>query len=418
MQHERALPDRPASFPVSAREFIAMMASLMALNALAIDTMLPALPDIGAALGVDNANDRQFVISSYLIGVGIGSLFFGPLSDRFGRKPVLRGSLTFYAVFALVCAAAPSFDLLLAMRFSQGLAAGGLGVLVVSIIRDRFAGDGMARLMSLIFLIFLSVPVIAPTVGQLILYVSGWRTIFYLFAAMAGAVALWVTVRLPETLDPQNVIPIRPREIVTTWRQVIFNRTGLFYIVAAGTVMGALFGFLNSAQQVFADTFGAADIFPYAFAAVAGSMAVTNWSNSRIVERFGARRVSHCALFAFIALSLAQIGAALVPGEPMLLFLLLVALNMSMVGFLGSNFGSIAMEPFGRMAGAASSFQGFVRTVLAALIGAGIGQQFDGTTLPMAVGFLSCGLTALVLILTAEKGKLFRRPGTCPKMPL
>lgn len=418
MQHERALPDRPASFPVSAREFIAMMASLMALNALAIDTMLPALPDIGAALGVDNANDRQFVISSYLIGVGIGSLFFGPLSDRFGRKPVLRGSLTFYAVFALVCAAAPSFDLLLAMRFSQGLAAGGLGVLVVSIIRDRFAGDGMARLMSLIFLIFLSVPVIAPTVGQLILYVSGWRTIFYLFAAMAGAVALWVTVRLPETLDPQNVIPIRPREIVTTWRQVIFNRTGLFYIVAAGTVMGALFGFLNSAQQVFADTFGAADIFPYAFAAVAGSMAVTNWSNSRIVERFGARRVSHCALFAFIALSLAQIGAALVPGEPMLLFLLLVALNMSMVGFLGSNFGSIAMEPFGRMAGAASSFQGFVRTVLAALIGAGIGQQFDGTTLPMAVGFLSCGLTALVLILTAEKGKLFRRPGTCPKTPL
>jgi len=415
---EAAPPAAPDTFPLSTREFIAMMASMMALNALAIDAMLPALPDIGAALGVAAANDRQYVVSSYLLGVGVGSLFYGPLSDRFGRRPVILASLGFYIAFALVCAAAGDYQLLLAMRFAQGLSSGGLGVLVVSIIRDRFFGDGMARLMSLTFLIFLSVPVIAPTIGQLILYVASWRAIFFLFAAMATIVGLWVAMRLPETLRPDNVIPIRLSVIAETWRAVVFNRIGLFYILAAGTVMGALFGFLNSAQQIFAQVFGVPDIFPYAFACVAGAMAVTNYSNSRIVERFGARRVSHSALIMFIVLSTAQIGAALLPGEPMALFLVLVALNMSMVGFLGSNFGSIAMEPFGRMAGAASSFQSFVRTVLAAVLGAAIGQQFDGSTLPLAAGFLICGTISLALVMLGERGRLFTRPRTCPNTPL
>ena len=413
-----AIPSETGTFPMGTRELVAMMAALMALNALAIDSILPAFPALGAAFDVASANDRQFVISSYLMGMGIGSLFYGPIGDQVGRKPVLLGSLVFYVIFGGACAFAPDFQTLLLLRFAQGFAAAAMGVLVVSVIRDIFSGDRMASFMSIIFIVFMAVPVLAPTVGQLILYFAQWQFIFILLSVMGSAVAIWVWLRLPETLRPENVIPIRLDTIGSTWFQVIFNRQGFGYVAGAGLLVGAMFGFLNSSQQVFADVFDAEAIFPYAFAAVAGAMAVSNFFNSRIVERFGARRVSHSALMAFLVLSLLQIAAANVPGEPMALFLVIVALNMAMVGFIGANFSSIAMEPFGAMAGAASSFQMAFRTVLGVGIGAIVGQAFDGTTLPMAVGFFSCGVAALVVILWAEKGRLFRRPGTCPKSPM
>ncbi|MEZ5710949.1 MAG: multidrug effflux MFS transporter [Blastomonas sp.] len=420
MQNEMTSPNArtmPAGFPIGRREFVIMMASLMALNALAIDAMLPAFPAIGEALGVEDHNRRQFLISIYLLGMGLGSLVYGPLADRFGRRPILLIAIASYILFSIASMVAPSFDFLLTMRLFQGLVAAALGVLVVSIIRDIYAGDRMARLMSIIFLVFMAVPVLAPTIGQIMLVTGGWRSIFGLFAVMAALVGLWVWHRLPETLEPERSIPISPASIVTIWSQVIFNRTGFFYVVAAGTVMGAMFGFLNSSQQIFADVFDAADIFPYAFACVAGTMALSSWFNSTIVERFGARRVSHAALCVFLLLSLLQIAATRLEPEPMPLFLTLLAANMGVVGFIGANFGSIAMEPFFDMAGAASSFQSFVRTVMAALIGAAIGQRFDGSTLPLTEGFLASGLMALALILIAEKGRLFRRPHTCPNSP-
>jgi len=409
---------QPNGFPLGTRELVAMMASLMALNALAIDSILPAFPALGEAFGIIDPNRRQYVITSYLMGMGIGSLFYGPIGDRVGRKPVLILSTVFYVIFGLACALAPDFETFLVLRFAQGFAAAAMGVLVVSVIRDIFSGDRMASFMSIIFIVFMAVPVIAPTIGQLILYFAEWRFIFVLLAVMGTAVGVWVWLRLPETLRPEHVIPIRLDVIGNIWFKVVFNRTGFGHVAASGMVMGAIFGFLNSSQQIFADVFGAQDIFPYAFAAVAGAMAVSNWFNSRIVERYGARRVSQSALFAFLVLSSLQIGAALLPDEPMALFLVIVALNMAMVGFIGANFGSIAMEPFGAMAGAASSFQMAFRTVLGAVIGALVGQAFDGSTLPMAIGFFSCGVASLAIIFWAENGKLFRRPGTCPKSPM
>lgn len=412
-----ALASAP-DFPLGPRELVAMMAALMALNALAIDAILPAFPALGEAFSIASANDRQYVISSYLLGMGLGSLLYGPIGDRFGRKPVLLGSLIFYVIFGFACAFARDYETLLTLRFAQGFSAAAMGVLVVSVIRDIFSGDQMARFMSIIFIVFMAVPVIAPTVGQLILYFAEWHFIFILLAVMGSAVGVWVSIRLPETLRPENVIPIRLDAIGSTWYKVIFNRTGFGHVAGGGLLMGAMFGFLNSSQQIFSEVFGAAEIFPYAFAAVAGAMAVSNWFNSRIVERFGARRVSQLALLAFLGLSVLQIGAALLPGEPMALFLVIVALNMAMVGFIGANFGSIAMEPFGAMAGAASSFQMAFRTVLGAGIGALVGQAFDGSTLPMATGFLTCGMAALAIIYWAERGKLFQRPGTCPNSPM
>lgn len=400
---------RTEPFPMGFKEFLALMASLMALNALAIDAMLPAFPAIGEALGVARENDRQFIISVYLFGLGIGSIVYGPLADRYGRKPIILVALLGYAIFALAGGLAPDFNFLLIARFAQGLFAAAMGVVAIAVIRDRYVGDAMARLMSLVFIVFMAVPIIAPTLGQMILYVASWRVIFAVFVILSSGIAVWVWMRLPETLATENVIPIETRAILTTWRQVVFHRNAFGHVLAGGIVMGSLFGFINSSQQIFADVFDAVDIFPYAFACVAATMAVSNWFNSRIVEKFGARRVSQAALFAFIALSLAQLAAAQLDDEGLPLFLVLIALNMSMVGFTGSNLGSIAMQPFGRMAGAASSFQMFVRTVSAAAIAAVIGQAFDGSVVPLALGFLGCGITALLLVLWAENGTLFRR---------
>ncbi len=401
---------------ISGRELVIMMASVMALNALAIDTMLPAFPDIIRSLSITNANLIQFIITIYLLGTAVGSLIFGPLSDRYGRKPVLLGSMFGYAVCALLCGISSSFTFMLVMRFCNGLFGAALGVLVTSIIRDRFVGDAMAKRMSLVFLIFMIVPIIAPSIGQGILLIAGWRTIFHLMAIMAIFVALWSWRRLPETLDPANVIVIAPRTLANTWTKVASERNATGYMLGAGLVQGALFGFLTSSQQIFDVVFKAKDFFPVGFAIVALGIAAANFTNGRIVERYGARRVSHAAMFISIILGLLQLLAGLYAPSSLLLFMVLITGNMAMVGFIGANFSAIAMTPFGAMAGAASSFQSFAKTILAAGVGAIIGQQFDGGVLPMAAGFLTCGILCLLLVLWSENGKLFTRPGTTSRV--
>jgi MFS transporter, DHA1 family, multidrug resistance protein len=402
---------------IGERELVVMMASLMALNALAIDSMLPAFPRIAKGLSLVDANQVQFVITIFLAGTGIGALIHGPLSDRFGRKPVLLWAVLASAVFSFACSFSTSFTMLLSMRFLHGLCAAASGVLVASIIRDKFEGDAMARRMSTIFLVFMIVPIIAPTLGQFILLFAGWRSIFDVMAFMSIAAALWVLRRLPETLKPENAIPIIPRSLAKAWGTVVLHRNAAGYMIGAGIVQGALFGFLNSSQQAFDKVFGAADFFTTGFAIVAMGIAVSNFTNARIVERFGARRVSHAAVLLFILLGLLQLTAAYLAPTSMIWFLIFLTGNMAMVGFIGSNFSAIAMTPFGAVAGAASSFQTFVKTLLAAGIGALIGQQFDGSVVPIALGFILCGLSALALVLWGEKGKLFTRPGTTVNIP-
>jgi MFS transporter, DHA1 family, multidrug resistance protein len=291
-------------------------------------------------------------------------------------------------------------------------------VLVTSIIRDQFEGDAMARRMSTIFLVFMAVPIVAPLVGSAVLLFAGWRTIFDLFAIMAILVLGWVVLRLPETLNPENALPIEVRALSRAWRQVVTHRTANCYMLAGGTAQGALFGYLNSSQQIFEQTFSAADFFPIGFAIIALGIACANFTNARIVERFGARRVSHTALIAFITLATAQLLAAIFAPTALWLFLGLITLNMAMIGFVGSNLSSIAMQPFGAIAGSASSFQNFVRTILAAVLGALISQQFNGSITPIAAGFVGCGMAALTLVLIGERGQLFTRPGTTRHLPI
>ncbi|SHN59745.1 multidrug effflux MFS transporter [Erythrobacter sanguineus] len=387
-------------------ELLWMMALLMALNAFGIDAILPALDELAVDLGVDG-NARQFVIGVYLLTAGIGALLPGALADRFGRRPILLGSILVYILLSLLSAIAPTYDTLIAVRAAQGFFAAGTVALPPAIIRDRVGGDKMARMMSLIFVIFLMVPAVAPSIGEAILLVADWRAIFGFMAVMGVAVGAWVHLRLPESLAPDNRQPIHLRTIAVNMTRALALPSVVGYVFGSALVFGALFGFINSSQQLITETFGAGDIFPLVFGICAGSMAVASWSNSRIVERFGARRVSHAALFVFIAVSGAQVFFAFQPGESLWVFVPLMAINMALLGFIGSNFGAIAMNPFFNIAGAASSAHGFVRMTMAALLGGAIGYAFDGTAQPLALSLLASGLTCLVLVLVSEKGKLF-----------
>ncbi|KTE24705.1 multidrug transporter CflA [Sphingopyxis sp. H071] len=398
------------------REMVFMMAMVMALNALAIDSMLPALPAIGEGLGVLTPNDRQYVISTYLFGIGAGSLVYGPLSDRFGRKGVLVPALFAYVAFSIGCGLATSFPMLLALRFGHGLISAALGVIVVAVIRDLFSGDAMAKRLSMIFLVFMIVPAIAPTMGAGVAAVAGWRSIFIVLAVMGVVMILWLR-RLPETLHPDDVRPLDLKTMIAGWATVTRHRRAAGYMIASGMMQGALYGYLNSSEQIIADIFDARSWFPLVFACVALGIATANFSNAAIVERFGARRVSQSATFAFMATSIVQILVALSGAETLWMFTVLMMVNVGLIGFIGSNFGSIAMEDFGHMAGVASSYQSFAKTLLAATVGALIGQQYDGTTLPLAYAFLISGVVGLILVFWAERGKLFTRPGTAPKTP-
>ncbi|MDP3781691.1 MAG: multidrug effflux MFS transporter [Sphingopyxis sp.] len=395
---------------------VVMMAMVMALNALAIDAMLPALPAIGKGLGVLVANDRQYVISIYLLGIGFGSLIYGPLADRFGRKGVLVPALFAYVAFSIGCGLATSFPMLLALRFGHGLVSAALGVIVVAVIRDLFSGDAMAKRLSLIFLVFMIVPIIAPTIGAGVEAVAGWRAIFIVLAVMGLVMVAWLR-RLPETLEPADVRRLDWRTMVSGWATVTRHRRAAGYMIASGMMQGALYGYLNSSEQIIDEVFNAQSWFPLIFACVAVGIAIANFSNAAIVERFGARRVSQTAVFAFMATSMAQIAAALSGAETLWMFTALMMVNVGLIGFMGSNFGSIAMEDFGHMAGVASSYQSFAKTLLAAVVGATIGQQYDGSTLPLAYAFLISAVVGLVLVFWAERGKLFTRPGTAPRTP-
>ena len=403
-----ALP--PSGKSIGERQLIWMMALLMALNALGIDAVLPALDDLARDFVVEG-NSRQFVVGAYLLAAGIGALVPGAIADRFGRRPVLFASLASYIVLSLACALAWSFESLLALRFLQGFGAAGIVALPPAIIRDRVGGDKMARMMSLIFVIFLMVPAIAPSLGQGVLVVMGdWRWIF-VFTAFAGvAMGAWAWRNLPETLHPEDKQPIRPRVIARNMRATLTMRQALGYTLGSAVIFGALFGFINSAQQLVGEAFGAGPWFPAIFASCAGAMAIASWTNSRIVERFGARRVSHTGLFLFLGVAALQLFVATMTEETLWTFVPLMAANMMLLGFIGANFGSIAMHPFRETAGAAASAQTFIRMVTASLLGAGIGFAYDGTAIPLASALFGGALVCVGLVLFAERGKLFGPP--------
>ncbi|MEH6697461.1 MAG: multidrug effflux MFS transporter [Brevundimonas sp.] len=396
-------PVRGPGFP----EFVALIAMMMALNALAIDMMLPALPAIGEALSVASENSRQWVITAYLLGFGVAQLIYGPLADRYGRKPVLMGGLGLYVLFSVAAAFTTTFEALILARLGTGLGAAALRVLAVSIVRDRYSGRTMARVMSLSFLVFLGVPILAPTLGQLVLFLAPWRWIFGVLALAGSGFMIWALIRLPETLAPENRLPIRFGRIAEAFRAVVSDRLSVGYTLAMTAITGALFAFINSSQQIFFDVFQEPALFTTVFGLMAAGIAVASLTNARLVERLGSRRLSHLALIGFITSAAVHAGVALSGNESLVSFAVLQGLTMFCFGFIAGNFGALAMNNMGRIAGTASSVQGFVSTTFGSLTGFLIGQSFDGTAAPMTIGITTCGILALVAVMVAERGKLF-----------
>jgi DHA1 family bicyclomycin/chloramphenicol resistance-like MFS transporter len=410
------MPFRSSNLPGSgprpgARETVALLAGLMALNAFAIDAMIPALPAIGADLGVSEENRRQLVVVAYTFGFGVGQLFWGPLADRFGRKPTLAIGISLYAAFAALCAAAPSFELLVAGRVLQGASAAASRVLVVAMVRDLFSGEAMARVMSLVFMVFMLVPVLAPSAGQLILLAGPWQVIFLLLAAYGLVMLAWSMVRLPETLHPEFRRSLQLSELATAARQVVTERQSIGYTLAQTAIFSGLIAYIASIQQIVFDAFNRPEAIGLVFGAVAAPMALASWLNSRLVGRYGLRRVGHLGVAAFVVMTLLHATVATLFGETLAEFVILQSLVMACFAFTSSNLNTLAMEKMAPIAGMASSIQGVLGTVIAAVAGFIIGQSFDGTQLPFLWGFALCGVAGAVLVVATEPRRLFERLG-------
>ncbi|MEH2483791.1 DHA1 family bicyclomycin/chloramphenicol resistance-like MFS transporter [Nitrobacteraceae bacterium AZCC 2146] len=393
----------PMKFP----EFVLVIASIMALNPLAMDIMLPSLPDIGAAFKVVSANRLQVVLSAFLFGFGFGQFVIGPLSDRFGRRPVLLIGMSVYCAASLLAIVAPSFETLLLARVLQGLGTSATRVIATSIVRDCYAGRRMASVMSLAMMVFIAVPVIAPSLGQAIMLTTQWRGVFFVLTVYGFLALIWSALRMPETLPLSERKSLAIRDVLGAYRQTITNRQTLGYALAAGGVQGTLFAFVFTSQQVFTEIYHLGHYFPLAFAAIAIGVAIAGFLNSRFVGTLGMRVISHGALVGYVAVGGLMLLAAKTDMLPLPLFMALSALMMFAFGLVFANFTALAMEPQGHIAGTASSLYGTLTTLLGIGIGYTIGQDYDGTLLPFATGFFLCTLAALAVVLVVEKGRLF-----------
>ncbi len=400
--------ETPARSQPGFAEFVALIASLMALGALGIDSMLPALPVIGADLGVRVENHLQWIVSIYFLGMGIGQLFFGVLSDWLGRKRVLIAGVLVYVVFGLIAALTQNFAFLLVLRLLQGLAIATTGVVTRSIIRDLYSGAQMAKVMSISFMVFLLVPILAPSFGQAVLLVLPWRAIFLFMAGFGLATAIWAWVRLPETHDHDK----RRRPDLAHLKRVAFfivtEPTSIFYALAITFLIGSLLAYVSLMPQIFKDVFHRPELMAGIFAACAAAMGAASALNASLVERLGVKRISHTALTAFVVVTLIHLAWAYSGRETIISFLILQALTMGLMSLSTSNFSAVAMEKVGHVAGTAASLQGVVTTVGAAVVSGLIGQGWTGKIqwLPFAAAI--CGVTAMAFIALAEKGRLFK----------
>jgi DHA1 family bicyclomycin/chloramphenicol resistance-like MFS transporter len=394
---------RPMGFP----EFVVVIASIMALNPLAMDMMLPALPDIASTFQIKIANRPQEVLSTFLIGFGVGQFIMGPLSDRFGRRPVLVDGMVLYCIASLLAIMAQSFETLLLARVLQGLGTSATRVIATSIVRDCYAGRRMASVMSLAMMVFIAVPVVAPSFGQAVMLLTQWRGIFIVLTLYGAFALIWSALRMPETLPVEERKSLALRDVLSAFRQTVTNRQTLGYALAAGFVQGSLFAFVFISQQVFVDIYKLGHYFPVAFAAAAIGIAAAGFLNARFVGRIGMRVMSHGALVGFAVVAAITVAAARFEMLPLALFMPLAALMMFSFGLMIANFTALAMEPQGHIAGTASSLYGSITTLLGIGIGTIIGQDYNGTLVPFATGFFICALAALAIVGITEKGRLF-----------
>lgn len=405
MQGKQGPDDQPIAgtgLKTSFAEFVVLTALLISLTAMSIDIMLPSLPQIGAAFSVAHANETQQILTSYMLGLGIGQLVWGPLSDRFGRKVLLLIGLFIFVLGSFACLLAPTLGAMLGARAVQGFGGAAARVISVAIVRDLFAGRQMARVMSTVMTVFIAVPIFAPSIGQALAHVGNWRWNFYVLLSAGLIGMLWAGYRLSETARPAGAGTLG---FIDGCRAVLSNRVTLGYTIASGFMFACLVSYISSAQQIFVDVYALGSLFPVMFGAVAGSLAVASFTNARLVQRLGMRRVSHSALLGLLVVASAMSLVSLAGRPPLIVFGPLMALAFFCFGLMFANFNAIAMHPMAHVAGTAASLIGFSSTLTGAFLGWIVGRLFDGTVRPLAIGFLLLGIAALACVLVVEGRK-------------
>ena len=387
-------------------EFVIIVSMMMSLTALSIDAMLPALPQIGRDLSVATPNDRQLVVSLFFLGLAVGQLFFGPLSDKTGRKPAIYAGFAIYLLGSLTALFSGSFAILLAGRILQGIGISSPRAVTLALVRDRYEGRIMARVMSFVMTIFILVPMVAPSLGQALLNLAGWRSIFGGFIFIALFTLLWFSLRIPESLAPENRSPFSLGQIGRAVRTFASFRLSVGYTVIAGFVSGAQLGYLNSSQQILQEQYGLGERFPIYFAVIALSIGLASLSNSRLVMTVGMRFLIRVALTSMFVLGIAALGLALLTsGQPPLWSLMAyLMLTFFSIGILFGNMNALAMQPLGHLAGIGAAIIGSFSTLLAMLIGLIIGRSYDGTVIPLILGMVIGSGLSLLIVRWAESG--------------
>ena len=382
-------------------EFVIIISLMTSLIALSIDAMLPALADIDSDLALQNSNDRQLVVSMIFFGLALGQLFFGPLSDSIGRKRATYYGYVIYIGGSLLSAFAFNFPMMLAGRVLQGIGVSAPRAITLAIVRDRYEGRMMAKVMSFVMTVFILVPMIAPILGQTILLFVGWRAIFACFILIALVSVIWFAVRMPETLPSENRAPFSLNRIIGATVVIVKNRIALGYTIAIGLVSGAFLGYLNSSQQIFQDQYSLGELFPIVFSGIAIPIGLASLSNTRLVMRFGMRLLVNWALRAIIVLAVIALGIAMfTEGNPPLWFVLTyLVLSFFCVGILFGNLNTLAMEPLGRLAGIGAAIVGSLSTLVQMVLGTFIGQNYNNTIFPLVISFaILSGLSILVIM--------------------
>lgn len=397
--------DEPEQAVNGAREFIALMAVLMSVVAISIDAMLPALGVIGADLHVTNPNTTQYIISCIFAGMAIGQLICGPLSDAVGRKRIIYSTMGLYLVGAVICFLATSIEMMLIGRFIQGLGVSGPYVSTLAIVRDKFSGRAMGKVMSLVMMIFIMTPAIAPSLGVGIITYFTWHYIFVLYMAYSLLVLTWVSLRLEETLQPADRIPFSLPNIWRGTKEVLSHRQAVSYMVAAALIFGGLIGYLNSSQQIFQVHYAVGKAFALYFGGLALMFGVASLANARIVERLGMRLIANRAILTMVVASVAFLVLNLAVTIPIWMFVIYMAVVFSCIGLLFGNLNALAMEPMGHMAGIASAIIGCVSSVISIFFGTLIGQLYNDTLVPMTGGLLLAGVGALLCMHIARDAK-------------
>lgn len=390
-------PETPAIRRLGIFEFTAMMAMLFATIAFSIDAMLPALPEIAAELVPDQVNRAQLVLTFLMLGMGLGILVAGPVSDAVGRKPTILGGFLIYFAGALIAWRAQSIEVMLAARFLQGLGAAGPRVVSMALVRDLYRGREMAKVTSTVMMVFMLVPALAPSVGALIIAGFGWRAVFLAFVLFGGISCLWILSRQAETLPPARRRPLERRMLWGGLREVLGDREVRIYTIVMSLGFGQMFGLLSSAQQLYT-SYGQAPNFPKWFALMAVLAGTGSVFNARFVERLGMRRIATNAYLMQVVVSAGMLVVQMTLGMPFWLFFLWAVSVFFMAGVTFGNLNAMAMQSMGHVAGMVASVTGSVSTVLAMLIAAPLGLAFNGTPLPLLVGTFLCSSLALWLM--------------------